>query len=90
MGQNITFVQKAAKKTSENQVEEKMFLVQLVHLEDKEKNKGNYIKKEMKKPKEEQMEELSTEINNCKKCELWKTRNRNIRQEIKLGRYDIK
>ena len=30
----------------------------------------------MEKPKEKQMEELSIEINDCKKCGLWKTRNK--------------
>ena len=34
------------------------------------------IKIELNKSKEELIEELSTEINNCKKCELWKTRNK--------------
>lgn len=31
---------------------------------------------ERKKAKEEQMEKLSSEIENCKKCKLWKTRNK--------------
>ena len=34
------------------------------------------MEEELKKSKKEMIEELSKEINDCKKCELWKTRNK--------------